>query len=303
MQNSGFSITKMHLSRITRIAQINTMEVLTTWNVNGRLLDFSEPKVMGILNLTPDSFYDGSRYNESVPAAMKRVEKMIGEGVDIIDIGGYSTRPGADDISVEEEVHRVLDVIAATTREFPGIPVSIDTFRSEVARKALDAGAGIINDITGGDYDPDLRKLAVASRVPYIIMHMRGTPKDMNQKTQYDDVVKEVLSALQKKVNEFAQDGLTDVAVDPGFGFAKNTDQNFTMLNDLGVFRMTGKPVLAGISRKSMIWRTLDTKPEDALNGTTALNMVALMKGASILRVHDVKEARECVKLYKRLNP
>jgi dihydropteroate synthase len=279
------------------------MDVLKTWNIRGRLFDFSEPKIMGILNLTPDSFFDGNRYDESLSSAMKQVEKMIGEGADMIDIGGYSSRPGADDISTEEEARRVLEVIASTSRQFPAVAISIDTFRSEVARKALDAGACIINDITGGDHDPGLRKLAAASRTPYIIMHMRGTPKDMNHKTQYEDVVKEVLASLQKKVFEFAKDGLTDVAVDPGFGFAKNVDQNFAMLNNLGVFRMIGKPVLAGISRKSMIWRTLETNPGEALNGTTALNMVALMKGASILRVHDVKEAKECVKLFKRLNP
>ncbi|HMJ70566.1 MAG TPA: dihydropteroate synthase [Cyclobacteriaceae bacterium] len=284
MQNSGFSTNN-------------------TWNVRGRLVDFSEPKIMGILNLTPDSFYDGSRYNENFSTAMAQVEKMITDGADMIDIGGYSSRPGADDISADEEARRVVDVIAATAKQFPGIPVSIDTFRSGVAQKALDAGAAIINDITGGDRDPGLRKLAIRYQVPYIIMHMRGTPKDMNQKTGYEDVVKEVLTALQKKVNEFAQEGLTDVAVDPGFGFAKNVGQNFTMLNNLSVFRVMGKPVLVGISRKSMIWRTLETTAGEALNGTTALNMVALMKGASILRVHDVKEAKECVKLFKRLNP
>jgi dihydropteroate synthase len=256
-----------------------------------------------ILNLTPDSFYDGSHYNGNLSIAMKQVEKMVGEGADMIDIGGYSSRPGADDISPAEEIRRVIDVIAATAKNFPGIPMSIDTFRSEVAVRALDAGAEIINDITGGDHDPGLKQLAIARRTPYIVMHMRGTPKDMNQKAQYDDVVNEVLTSLQKKVYDFGQNGLTDIAVDPGFGFAKNVDQNFTMLNHLDVFRMTGKPVLAGLSRKSMIWRTLETKPEEALNGTTALNMVALMKGASILRVHDVKEAKECVKLFERLDP
>lgn len=269
--------------------------------MRGRLLDFAHPKVMGVLNLTPDSFYDGNQYNGSLAIAMKQVEKMIGEGADIIDVGGYSSRPGADDIPVAEEIRRVIEAIGSIVRNFPGIPISIDTFRSEVAARALDAGAGIINDITGGDHDTGLRKLAIENRTPYIIMHMRGTPRDMNQMTQYNDVVKDVLSSLQMKVYEFGQSGLTDLAVDPGFGFAKNVDQNFAMLNNLDAFRMTGKPVLAGLSRKSMIWRTLETKPGEALNGTTALNMVALMKGASILRVHDVKEAKECVKLYERL--
>lgn len=283
MQNSGFSTNK-------------------TWNVRGRLVDVSTPKVMGVLNLTPDSFYDGNRYN-NFSAAMSQVEKMVSEGADMIDIGGYSSRPGAEDISPDEEARRVVDIIAAAAKLFPDTLLSIDTFRSEVAKRAIDAGATIINDITGGDHDPDLPGLAIAHRLPYILMHMRGTPKTMNQQTQYGDVVKEVLASLQKKVHEFNSRGLTDLAVDPGFGFAKTVDQNFTMLNNLGVFRMAGRPVLAGLSRKSMIWRTLDVKPEQALNGTTALNMVALMKGATILRVHDVKEAKECVKLYERLNP
>jgi len=281
MQNNGFSTNK-------------------TWNVLGRLIDFSSPKVMGILNVTPDSFYDGDRYND-ITAALKQVEKMITDGADMIDVGGYSSRPGAEDISAGEEATRVVDIIAAIAKDFSGIPISIDTFRSSVATKALDAGAGIINDITGGDHDPSLRKLAIARHAPYIIMHMRGTPKDMTRLAQYDDVVKEVLSSLQKKAHDYSLEGVVDIAVDPGFGFAKNVDQNFELLRNLEAFRMIRKPLLVGISRKSMVWRTLDVKSEDALNGTTALNMVALTKGADILRVHDVKEARECVKLYQRI--
>jgi dihydropteroate synthase len=281
MQNNGFSTNK-------------------TWNVRGRLVDFSTPKIMGILNVTPDSFYDGSRYNE-ISSAVRRAEKMISEGAHIIDVGGYSSRPGAEDISPAEEANRVINIIKSIAKEFPHVLVSIDTFRSEVAAKALDAGAGIINDITGGDHDKGLRKLAVESHAPYIIMHMRGTPKDMNLLTNYDDVTKEVITVLQKKVHEFSLEGIADVAVDPGFGFAKNVDQNFEMLRNLEAFKMIGKPLLVGISRKSMIWRTLEVKPEETLNGTTALNMVALMKGADILRVHDVKEAVECVKLYSRI--
>ena len=269
--------------------------------MRGRLIDFASPKIMGILNVTPDSFYDGSQYNDST-TAMKQVEKMIREGADMIDVGGYSSRPGAGDISPDEEAGRVAGIIAAIAKEFPNIPVSIDTFRSEVATRALDAGAGIINDITGGDHDKELRKLAIKHRAPYIIMHMRGTPKTMNTLAQYDDVVKEVLTALEKKVHEFGADGINDVAIDAGFGFAKNVDQNFQMLRNLDAFAMIGKPLLVGISRKSMVWRTLEIKPGEALNGTTALNMVALMKGADILRVHDVKEARECVKLYGNIS-
>jgi dihydropteroate synthase len=281
MQNNGFSTNK-------------------TWNVNGRLVDFSRPKVMGILNVTPDSFYDGDRYLD-LPAALKQTEKMVKDGADMIDVGGYSSRPGADDITVAEEAERVVDIIAAIVKEFPGTAVSIDTFRSEVAEKALDVGASIINDITGGDHDPALRKLAIAHRAPYIVMHMRGTPKTMNKLTQYEHVVKEVIGELQKKVHDYQQEGLTDIAIDAGFGFAKTADQNFEMLRDLEAFAMIGRPLLVGISRKSMIWRTLEIKPEEALNGTTALNMVALIKGADILRVHDVKEAVECVKLYNRI--
>jgi dihydropteroate synthase len=281
MQNSGFSTNK-------------------TWNVNGRLLDFSTPKVMGILNVTPDSFYDGNRYSDHT-AALDQTEKMVRDGADMIDIGGYSSRPGADDIPADEEARRVVAITAAIAKQFPQVLISIDTFRSEVAAKALDAGAGILNDITGGDYDPTLRKLARARRAPYIIMHMRGTPKTMNQLAQYDNVVKEVVRDLQQKIHDYRQEGLTDLAIDAGFGFAKTVDQNFEMLRNLNAFATIGPPLLVGISRKSMIWRTLEIKPEDALNGTTALNMAALLKGADILRVHDVKEAVECVKLYGRI--
>lgn len=281
MQNNGFSTNK-------------------TWNVKGRVVDFSTPKIMGILNVTPDSFYDGNRYND-IKAAIKQAEKMIREGADMIDIGGYSSRPGAEDIPAAEEANRVVDVIKAIVKEFPDVNISIDTFRSEVAARALDAGAAIINDITGGDHDKELLKIAVHNKAPYIIMHMRGTPKDMNNLTGYDDVTKEVIGVLEKKVHDFKSEGLTDIAVDPGFGFAKNVKQNFEMLRNLEAFGMLGKPLLVGISRKSMIWRTLEIKPEDALNGTTALNMAALLRGADILRVHDVKEAVECVKLYRQI--
>lgn len=281
MQNKGFSTNK-------------------TWNVRGRIIDFALPRIMGILNVTPDSFYDGDRY-QSIDAAMMQAEKMIEEGADIIDVGGYSSRPGADDISADEESRRVVGIITAIAKEFPHVAISIDTFRSDVAAKAIDAGAGIINDITGGDHDKSLRKLSLKHRAPYIIMHMRGTPKTMNSLAQYDDVVKDVLSDLGKKVAEFNADGITDVAIDPGFGFAKNVEQNFQMLRGLEAFGMIGKPLLAGISRKSMIWRTLNIKAEEALNGTTALHMAALMKGADILRVHDVKEAKECVLLHAKI--
>jgi dihydropteroate synthase len=281
MQNNGFSTNN-------------------TWSVNGRLVDFSTPKVMGILNVTPDSFYDGSRYDR-FDSALIQAEKMASEGADMIDVGGYSSRPGADDVSPDEEATRVTGIIAAIAKKFPDVVISIDTFRSSVAAKALDAGATVINDITGGDHDAELRKLAIAHRAPYIVMHMRGNPKTMNQLTHYDDVVKDVLTSLEKKVHDYQREGLTDIAIDAGFGFAKNVEQNFALLRDLEAFGMIRKPLVVGISRKSMIWRTLEIKPEEALNGTTALNMVALMKGAAILRVHDVREAVECVKLYRRI--
>jgi dihydropteroate synthase len=281
MQNNGFSTNK-------------------TWNVNGRVVDFSTPKVMGILNVTPDSFYDGNRHFDHT-AAIKQTEKMVKDGADMIDVGGYSSRPGADDISPDEEAQRVVGIITAIAKEFPGVPISIDTFRSEVGAKALDAGAVIINDITGGDHDPALRKLAVSRRAPYIVMHMRGTPQTMNKLTQYTNVVKEVITVLQKKVHDYQEEGLTDIAIDPGFGFAKTVEQNFGMLSNLEAFALMGRPLLVGVSRKSMIWRTLEIKPEEALNGTTVLNTVALLKGADILRVHDVKEAVECIKLYSRI--
>lgn len=254
---------------------------------------------MGILNLTPDSFYEGSRYDEF--NAVKFAEKMVDEGADMIDVGGYSSRPGAEDITIEEETRRVLKPLESIAKAFPEIPISIDTFRSVVAQRALDAGASIINDITGGDHDSAMRRLAIEHRAPYIVMHMRGTPKDMNTRTQYSDVVKEVLGELQKKVHDIASEGVPDIAVDPGFGFAKTVEQNFEILRGLGAFRIIGRPVLVGLSRKSMIWRTLEIKAEEALNGTTALNMAALINGASILRVHDVRQAKECVKLYEKI--
>jgi dihydropteroate synthase len=282
MQNNGFSTNK-------------------TWNVHGQIMDLSVPKIMGILNVTPDSFFDGSKHDD-IQRALTQTGKMIADGADIIDVGGYSSRPGADDISVAEEIRRVVPVITAINKEYSGKPISIDTFRSEVASAAIDAGASIINDISGGDRDAELPKVAARHKVPYVVMHMRGTPKDMNALTGYTDVVKEVMSALQAKVKRLTDLGLTDMAVDPGFGFAKTVDQNFEMLSHLGMFRMIGHPLLVGLSRKSMIWRTLGTNAEGALNGTTALHAIALMKGANILRVHDVREAVQCVRLVQRVS-
>lgn len=282
MQNNGFSTNK-------------------TWNVSGTLIDFVTPKVMGILNITPDSFYEGSRLSEPSDA-LKRAEIMLRDGADFIDVGGYSSRPGATDISESEEIRRVVPVVREISRQFSGASISIDTFRSAVAAAALDAGAQIINDISGGELDPQLPALAATRKAPYIIMHMRGTPQTMQQMTDYHDLLTDVTGFLQKKVHLFQSLGIKDVAIDPGFGFAKTIEQNFHLLRHLEVVKMVGQPIMVGVSRKSMIWKTLGITSAEALNGTTALHMLALSKGANILRVHDVKEAKECITLFAKLN-
>ena len=272
-----------------------------TWNVRGRIIDVSSPMIMGVINLTPDSFYAGSRI-DGIADVLSLAEEMLDQGADIIDIGGYSSRPGAADISAEEEIKRTEPAVRELVRKFPGALISIDTFRAEVARHALDAGATMINDISAGELDAELPTLAVSHAVPYVAMHMRGTPQTMNGLTQYDDLVADVIQHLEKKISWFYTLGLTDVVIDPGFGFAKTVDQNFLLLRDLSALKILGKPILVGLSRKSMIWRTLEITPEESLNGTTALNMAALCNGASILRVHDVRAAWECVKLWSRMN-
>lgn len=271
-------------------------------NIGGRLLDLSVPRVMGILNLTPDSFFDGGRHH-TADAAMRQTGLMLREGADLIDIGAYSSRPNAEDISPAEELSRLLPALRQIRKEFPEAVLSVDTFRAEVARAAVGEGAQIINDISAGTLDPAMFETAAELRVPYILMHMRGTPQTMQQHTQYEHVLNEVLDYFISKVQHLVALGMVDIIIDPGFGFAKTTDQNFELLNKLEVFRMLGFPVLAGVSRKGMIWKTLGISPQDALNGTTVINTIALMKGAKILRVHDVKAAREAVELVSRLNP
>lgn len=271
-------------------------------NIGGRLLDLSVPRVMGILNLTPDSFFDGGRHH-TTDAAMRQTELMLSEGADLIDIGAYSSRPNAEDISPAEELSRLLPALRQIRKEFPEAVLSVDTFRAEVARAAVGEGAQIINDISAGTLDPAMFKTAAELRVPYVLMHMRGTPQTMQQHTQYEHVLNEVLDYFISKVQHLVALGMVDIIIDPGFGFAKTTDQNFELLNKLEIFRMLGFPVLAGVSRKGMIWKALGISPQDALNGTTVLNTIALMKGAKILRVHDVKAAREAVQLVSRLNP
>jgi dihydropteroate synthase len=280
--------------------QNNVFYTNKTLNIKGELMHLDTPKVMGILNVTPDSFYDGAKFKDE-KSVLAQVKKMIEEGADFIDVGGYSSRPGAIDISEEEELGRVIPVIALINRQYPRCVLSIDTFRSGVARKAVEAGASVINDISGGEQDAAMFETVAMLRVPYILMHMRGTPRTMTTLTDYGDLLKECTEYFQKKIAQLHALGVTDIVIDPGFGFAKTADQSFELLANLDYLRILGKPILAGVSRKSMIWRTLEVTPEDALNGTTALNAVALMKGASILRVHDVKEAVECVKLFKKI--
>lgn len=265
-------------------------------NIRGNLIEFNRPAVMGIVNVTPDSFFAGSRV--LVDSVTGKVSEMMAQGADIIDLGGYSSRPGADTVTAEEELARLVPAIAAIRERFPDIPVSVDTFRADVARECIAQGADIINDIGGGDLDPEMFGTIADLRVPYILMHMRGTPATMQSLTDYDDVVADVLRDLAFKTDRLHQLGVNDVIIDPGFGFAKTVDQNYRLLAALGMFREIGCPVLAGVSRKTMIWKELGIRPDEALNGTTAINMIALMNGADILRVHDVRECAETVRLF-----
>ena len=269
-------------------------------NAGGRLLDLEIPKVMGILNITPDSFYSGSRYNTD-DEILKEATRMLEDGADILDVGGYSSRPGAKDISTEEESNRVLRVIKMISREFPKAIISVDTFRAEIAREAIvECGASIINDISGGDADINMFQVVRSLNVPYIMMHMKGDPRTMQNKPVYDDIVADILKWFGERIFKLKSAGVKDIIIDPGFGFGKTIEHNFELLRRLGDFSIAGLPVLVGISRKSMIWKTLNIDAEEALNGTTAINAIALLNGADILRVHDVKEAVQTVLLIKR---
>lgn len=269
-------------------------------NTGGRLMVLDSPKIMGILNLTPDSFYGKSRVS-GISDLLSCAESMMNEGADILDLGGVSTRPGSDFVSEEEELSRLISAVKGLTQHFPGVPVSVDTFRSSVAREAVTAGAVWVNDVSGGTADPEMVKTLADLQVPYVLMHMRGTPQTMQQFTDYENFPDQVIMELEQRRRELLALGVNDIILDPGFGFAKTLEQNFRMLKELSRFRIFGHPVLIGISRKRMIWHTLGSKPEDALNGTTALHMACLQAGADILRVHDVKEAKECVKLFQAL--
>lgn len=266
-------------------------------NYNAKSLTFDKPRVMGIVNVTPDSFYSGSRYSH-LNDIIKKTDRMIDDGADIIDIGAVSTRPGAEDVDEKEEINRLLPVLMELRKTFPGIFISVDTFRSAVAGLCLDQGADIINDISGGVMDPGMLELVSRTGVPYIVMHIQGQPRTMQKNPRYKDVTREVMDFLTEKADEFRQAGSSMVIIDPGFGFGKNVQHNYALLRDLHKFRDLGYPVLAGLSRKSFINQVIQTKPETALNGTTVLNTIALMNGADILRVHDVKPAAEAVKLF-----
>jgi dihydropteroate synthase len=272
-----------------------------TLNCKGRLLVINQPIVMGIINVTPDSFYAGSR-KQLITDVLRQAEKMIDEGAAIIDIGAQSTRPGSEEVGTEEELSRVIPAIEAIHQHFPGSILSIDTYYSQVAAKAVDAGASIVNDISSGMLDDKMINAVAGMNVPYIAMHMKGTPQTMTKLAHYEDVTLEVLDFFIKKTEECRQAGIKDVIVDVGFGFAKTISQNFTLLQKLSIFKILGKPLLAGLSRKATVYKTLGITAEEALNGTTVLNSVALMNGANILRVHDVKEAMEAIRLLNELN-
>jgi dihydropteroate synthase len=272
-----------------------------TINCRGKLIDLTSPKVMGILNITPDSFYDGGTHKNE-DEVLKHVEQMLNEGATFIDIGAYSSRPNADHVSETDELKRIIPIVNLITKEFPEVLLSIDTFRSEVAKQCIEAGACMINDISAGKLDENMLHSIANLQVPYIMMHMRGNPKTMQNLTDYDDVVKDILYYFSERIAATNALGIKDVIIDLGFGFAKTIEQNFELLKKLELFKMIEKPLLVGVSRKSMIYKTLETSAKDALNGTSVLNTIALQKGASILRVHDVKEALECIKLVKSLD-
>ena len=268
-------------------------------NCKGKLLSFSQPLVMGILNITPNSFFDGGQHN-SMQNAVTQTKKMLDDGADIIDIGGYSSQRNADFVTEEMEIDRLIPVIDILVKMFPDIIISVDTFRAAVAEKAIEHGAAIINDISGGTLDENMFDVVGKHQVPYILMHMRGTPQNMQQFVDYDDLVSDIIYYFSERLEKAYQAGIKDVIIDPGFGFSKTLAQNYELLSKLNMFQHLDVPILAGVSRKTMIYNLLSISPKEALNGTTVLNTLALTKGADILRVHDVKEAIECVKIVKK---
>ncbi|OED37122.1 dihydropteroate synthase [Flavobacteriaceae bacterium (ex Bugula neritina AB1)] len=267
-----------------------------TINCKGSLIDLSTPKVMGILNLTPDSFYDGGKYKDE-HQILNQTEKMLSEGATFIDLGAYSSRPGADHISFEDEKKRMVPIVELLINKFPDIILSIDTFRSKIAKHCIESGAAIINDISAGNLDTDMIPVIGKLKVPYIMMHMKGTPQTMKSLDSYTNLIQEIQLYFSEKIATARKNGISDIIIDPGFGFAKNIEQNYELLRKLEILKLQDISILAGLSRKSMIYKPLGTTASASLNATTTLNTIALLQGASILRVHDVKEALECISL------
>ncbi len=272
-----------------------------TINCKGNLIDVSTPKVMGILNLTPDSFYDGGKY-KNTSEILSQVYTMLHDGATFIDVGAYSSKPNANHVSESEELQRITPIIQAILIEFPDTLLSVDTFRSQVAKACISAGAAMINDISAGKLDANMLNVIGQLKVPYIMMHMRGTPQTMQSLTEYEFLIKDILFYFSERIAEAKKHQISDIIIDPGFGFAKTREQNFEILKQLEHFKILEKLLLVGVSRKSMIYKTLETKANKALNGTTVLNTIALQKGTNILRVHDVKEAMECIQLINEMN-
>lgn len=276
------------------------MNTQFTINCNGKLVDLSSPKVMGILNVTPNSFYDGGKH-KNINTIIHQVDKMLSDGATFIDIGAYSSKPSAEFVSETEESKRLLLVLKEIVNTFPNIIISVDTFRANVARIAVENGAAIVNDISAGLLDENMLATVADLKVPFIMMHMRGNPQTMQSLTDYKDIVKEMVFYFSERVGKARSFGISDIIIDPGFGFAKTLEQNYEVLNKLELFSILDLPLLAGISRKSMIYKVLENTAQEALNGTTVLNTIAVQKGAKIVRVHDVKEAVECIKLVDKL--
>ena len=272
----------------------------TTLNLKGELLDLSTPCIMGIVNITPDSFFSASR-NSTLEEALNKTESLLKEGAKFIDIGGYSSRPGAKEVSIAEEIDRVIPVVEAIRQKFPQAIISIDTFRAEVARQSIQAGAHVINDISGGELDEQMFETVAALNVPYILMHMKGTPQNMQQSPHYENITLAVVDYFVKKVARLVELGVKDIILDPGFGFAKTQEHNFKLLQELEDLHIFGLPLLVGFSRKSMVHQTLNITAEQALNGTSVLNTIALLKGSNLLRVHDVRETKECISLVQKM--
>ena len=271
-----------------------------TINCKGDLIDITDPKIMGVLNCTPDSFYDGGKYKNETEI-INQVQKMLLDGATFIDIGAYSSRPGALQVNEEEELKRIIPIVTLVLKEFPECKISIDTFRSKVAEACIQEGAALINDISAGNLDLNMMSVVAKHQVPYIMMHMKGTPQDMQQNTNYTNLLTDILSYFSEKIATAHDKKINDLIIDPGFGFSKTIAQNYELMQKLELLKNTKKPLLVGISRKSMIYKILKTDAKNALNGTTSLNTIALLKGANILRVHDVKEASECIAIVQQL--